>query len=195
MSEVDETANGGDQANGQDQNEQVKDPGAVLKKNRELLAKLKAEQEKAKAAHEKLEQLEQEQLAHAGKKDELIESLKKQVREKDEKLKGVTQTFALKSVNSQVIDAARAMGCEKPEVIMRLADLSDVTVQDDFTVDQTALKAALDKVKSDLPELFKKTPAAPRDGVPSNQVDKPKPLGQMSIKELQELYTKKALSQ
>lgn len=195
MSEVDETANGGDQANGQDQNEQVKDPGAVLKKNRELLAKLKAEQEKAKAAHEKLEQLEQEQLAHAGKKDELIESLKKQVREKDEKLKGVTQTFALKSVNSQVIDAARAMGCEKPEVIMRLADLSDVTVQDDFTVDQTALKAALDKVKSDLPELFKKTPAAPRDGVPSNQVDKPKAIGQMSIKELQELYTKKALSQ
>lgn len=193
MSITEETTNGGQSANGETNTEEIKNPEAVLKKNRELLAKLKAEQDKAKSIQEKLDQIEQEKLAQAGKKDELIDALKTKAKTLEEQYKQATQTFALKSVNSQVLDAARAMGCEKPEVIMKLADLSSVTVNDDFSVDTEALKSALEKVREDVPALFKKATAAPRDGVPATGDLKPKLPNQMSIAELKEMYEKKAL--
>ncbi len=195
MSTTDNLPNG-DQSSvndGETQTPEIKNPAGLLKKNAELLAKLKAEQEKARAHEERLAQIEQDQLAAAGKKDELIDSLKKQVKEHQDKLKSVTQTFALKSVNSQVMDAARAMGCEKPEVVMRLADLSSVSVSDDFSVDAEALKTALDQVKSQVPELFKRTPGAIKDGSPATSVTGQKPISGMSISELQQLYMEKAL--
>lgn len=191
-----ENPNGISDANGEtNETETVKNPAGLITKNRELLAKLKAEQEKARESQERLAQIEQEQLAAAGKKDELIDNLKKQVKETGEKLKTVTQTFALKSVNSQVLDAARAMGCEKPEVVMKLADLSDVTVTDDFSVDHDALKNALEKVKEGVPELFKKQVSAPKDGTPASFTGGAKPVSAMSIAELQKLYMEKALKQ
>jgi len=191
LSNTDQNSNGVQEANGEI-TEEIKNPEAVLKKNRELLAKLKAEQEKAKSIQEKLDMIEQEKLAQAGKKDELIEALKNKTKTLEEQYKSATQTFALKTVNSQVMDYARSMGAEKPEVIMKLADLSTVTVNEDFSVDSDALKLALEKVRDEVPALFKKVPAAPKDGVPA--VDSgPKGVGQMSIKELQDLYLKKAL--
>lgn len=192
MSITEQNPNGVSEANGE-QSEEIKNPDAVLKKNRELLAKLKAEQDKAKSIQEKLDQIEQEKLAQAGKKDELIDSLKAKTKTLEEQYKQATQSFALKSVNAQVLDAARAMGCEKPEVVMKLADLSSVTVNDDFSVDNDALKMALEKVKEEVPVLFKKVAAAPRDGVPNAGDTKPKLPGDMSIAELKALYEKKAL--
>ena len=193
------TANGqsDEQTNGELNNQEsttdaVKNPDAVLKKNRELLAKLKEKSEAEQKLKEQLEQIEQDKLAQSGKKDELIDALKKQIRERDEKLKTVTQTFAFKTVDQQVVDAARDMGCTKPEMIKKLADLSGVTVSDDFSVDRDALKLALDKVKEDLPELFKKTPSAPRDGTPA-AIMQTNEVGKMSIKELQDAYRKSVL--
>ena len=103
MSITEETTNGGQSANGETNTEEIKNPEAVLKKNRELLAKLKAEQDKAKSIQEKLDQIEQEKLAQAGKKDELIDALKTKAKTLEEQYKQATQTFALKSVNSQVL--------------------------------------------------------------------------------------------
>jgi len=186
-----------EQTNGELNNQEsttdtVKNPDAVLKKNRELLAKLKEKSEAEQKLKEQLEQIEQDKLAQSGKKDELIDALKKQIRERDEKLKTVTQTFAFKTVDQQVLDAARDMGCTKPEMIKKLADLSGVTVSDDFSVDRDALKLALEKVKEDLPELFKKTPSAPRDGTPA-AIMQTNEVGKMSIKELQDAYRKSVL--
>jgi len=186
-----------EQTNGELNNQEsttdaVKNPDAVLKKNRELLAKLKEKSEAEQKLKEQLEQIEQDKLAQSGKKDELIDSLRKQIRERDEKLKTVTQTFAFKTVDQQVLDAARDMGCTKPEMIKKLADLSGVTVSDDFSVDRDALKLALEKVKEDLPELFKKTPSAPRDGTPA-AIMQTNEVGKMSIKELQDAYRKSVL--
>lgn len=184
-------------ANGetQDNTESVKSPEAVLKKNRELLAKLKTEQEKSRELESKWQQAEEDRLAKEGKKDELIQNLKSKLTENESKLKTVTQTFALKTVNEQVKDAARAMGAEKPELVMKLADLSTVTVSDDFSVDSAALKSALESVKQEAPELFKKTPTPPRDGVPRTGDTSQKPLSGMSIAELQALYSKQGLKQ
>lgn len=179
--------------NQESQTEVVKSPDAVLKKNRELLAKLKEKSEAEQKLKEQLEQIEQEKLVSSGKKDELIESLKRQVREREEKLKGVTQTYALKSVDQQIFAMAMEMGCEKPEVVKKLADLSDVTVGEDFLVDRDALKMALEKVKDDVPALFKKQLSAPRDGVPKHKQEGAKSVSGMSIKELQDLYLKKSL--
>lgn len=188
----DEQTNG-ELSNQENTTETVKNPDAVLKKNKELLAKLKEKSDAEQKLREQLELIEQEKLIQAGKKDEYIDLLKKQLREKEDKLKTVTQTFAYKSVDQQVADAAREMGCTKPEMVKKLADLSSVTVNDDFSVDRDALKLALEKVREDLPELFKKVPAAPRDGAPATKVQTPTEIGKMSIKELQEAYTKAVL--
>lgn len=174
---------------------EVKSPDAVLKKNRELLAKLKERSEAEQKLRDQIDIFEQEKLAQAGKKDELIDSLRKQIKDTQEKIKGMTQTFALKSVNQQVLEAAREMGSTKPEHVMKFADLSTVTVNEDFSVDNDALKLALEKVREELPELFKKAPAAPRDGTPNARVDGQKSIDKMSIVELQQLYMKKALEQ
>lgn len=182
-------------ANGTEENQettqQVQNPEGVLNKNRELLNKLKAEQAKRQEIEDKLNQIEQDRLAQAGKKDELIEALRKQIKEKEETFKRTTQSFALKTVRQQVMDAARSMGAEKPELVEKLADLSQVGVGEDFSVDSEALMIALGRVKEEAPMLFKKAVAAPRDGTPSNMVDK-KPVDGMSIQELQQLYLKKA---
>lgn len=148
--------------------EKVKNPEGVLKENRRLLSDLKKLKEEREQLSSRLEEIEQNQLAAAGKKDELISALKTQVKERDEKLKKTTQGYAMRAVNQQVAEAAREMGCDKPELIMKLADLSEVPVSDDFTVDRESLRAALERVKADVPALFKKTVSAPRDGTPTN---------------------------
>lgn len=185
---------------GQDQtsntnSDQVKDPESVLKHNRKLVAELRALKEERERLASQMSEIEQEKLASAGKKDELIQSLKTQVKEREEKLKKTTQSFAMKAVNQQVADAARAMGCDRPELIMKLADLSDVPVGDDFQVDAEALRMSLEKVREDVPQLFKKPVSAPRDGTPgsSQMFTGQKPIGKMSVAELAEMYTKKAL--
>jgi len=172
----------------------VENPEAVLKKNRELLSKLKQTQEKFNELQERLTEKEQQELAASGKKDELIESLKSQLKDRESKLKETTQSFALKTVNSQVLDMARDLGCVKPDKILKLADLSAVQVGEDFTVDRDALKSAIEQVREEIPELFKKQVSAPRDGVPGKPQVGESATGK-SIAELQELYKKAAMTQ
>jgi predicted nuclease with TOPRIM domain len=146
----------------------TKDAAGVFKKNQELLSKLKELQTKASEAQSRLDEIEQTKLMETGQKDEVIKRLQTQIKEREDKLKVTTQSFALKIINAQVADQARAMGCDKPEILLKLADLSTVSVMDDFSVDSDALKAAIERVKVDLPELFKKQVAAPRDEVPAS---------------------------
>ena len=174
---------------------EIKDPQAVLKKNQELLSKLKTTKEKLDEYERKATEAEQEKLAQSGKHSELIESLKKQLAAKDTELKQTTQSFAWKSVKQQVVDVARSMGAENADAVMKLADLKSVPVNDDFSADSDALKMAIEQVKKDVPSLFKKQVVAPKDGTPSFKQEGSKELNQMSIAELQELYKQKALGQ
>jgi hypothetical protein len=174
---------------------EIKDAKAVLKKNAELLSKLKTEKTIREELEKKINEAEQEKLASSGKKDELIENLKKQLASKDTELKQTTQNFAWKSVKQQVIETARAMGAENPEAVMRLADLKSVAVNDDYSADADALKSVLEQVKAEVPMLFKKQVAAPKDGTPNYKPEGQKTLGNMTIAELKDLYTKKALGQ
>lgn len=173
--------------------EEIKDPKAVLKKNQELLSKLKTTKERLEELERKATEAEQEKLAQSGKHVEVIESLKKQLAQKDTELKQTTQSFAWKSVKQQVIDVAKSMGAENAEAVMKLADLKSVPVNDDFSADSEALKMVIEQVKKDVPSLFKKQVTAPKDGTPNYKPEGQKELGQMTIAELKELYMKKAL--
>jgi hypothetical protein len=174
---------------------EIKDPQAVLKKNQELLSKLKITKEKLDELEKKATEAEQEKLAQSGKHVEVIESLKKQLAVKDMELKQTTQNFAWKSVRQQVVEAARSMGAEDPDIVMQLADLKSVPVNDDYSADADALKSVLEQVKARTPVLFKKQVAAPKDGTPNYKPEGQKTLGNMTIAELKDLYTKKALGQ
>jgi hypothetical protein len=148
--------------------EQVINADGYQKKNRELLAELKKEREAKAEFQKQLDAIETQKLADSGQKDELIKRLQTQLSERETKLKESTNTFAMKTVKAQFSDAARAMGCEKPHLALKLANLADVSVStDDFSVDADSIKAALEAVKDEAPELFRKNVPAPRDGTPS----------------------------
>lgn len=149
--------------------EQVNNAEAVARKNRELLAELKKEREAKAEFQKQLDDIETQRLADSGQKDELIKKLQDQIKATEEKLKGTTNTFATKTVKAQLREAARAMGCEKPDLVLKLANLSDISVStEDFSVDSDSLKGVLEAVKNEAPELFKKQAAPPRDGNPGS---------------------------
>jgi hypothetical protein len=153
--------------------EQVNNAEAVAKKNRELLAELKKEREARVESQKQLDAIETQKLADSGQKDELIKKYQDQTKALEEKLKNSTNTFAMKTVKHQLKEAARAMGCEKPELVLKLANLSDISVStEDFTVDTDSVKTVLEAVRDEAPMLFKKSVAPPRDGTPTTDETK-----------------------
>lgn len=184
MSTPDQTANGGtqkptgdqskDQQQNQNQNQnqpvddqEIKDPKAVLAKNRELLAEVAKIKAEKLALQNERDAAELAKVEATGNKDAVIETLRKQAKDAEEKRVADSKRFGKKTVNDQLVSAALQMGAEKPELVLRLVDTASIGIDDDYQVDSAALKAALGKVKEDVPALFKKQAAAPRDGNPS----------------------------
>lgn len=181
MSTPDQSANGGtqkptgdqsqDQSQNQNQNQpddvEIKDPKAVAAKNRELLAELARIKAEKKSLQEERDAAELAKVEASGNKDAMIEAYKKQLKEADDKRLADSKRYGKKAVQDQLIAAARELGAEDPELVLRLADTSTISIDDDFQVDQAALKTALGSIKEKVPALFKKTVAAPRDGTPN----------------------------
>lgn len=177
MSEANNSSNGasGDGANGADANnqnnnntEQVKNPEAVLAKNKELLASNAAMKAKLKEFEDAKAAAEQEKLVASGKFDDVIAALRKENAELKEAHKGDVQNFGKQSIRRQMEDVARAMGADKPEVVLKLAETSGISVDEKFNVDKDAVAAAIAKVKEEVPSLFKKQVPLPKDGTPGN---------------------------
>lgn len=162
------------QANGQatDVNDiQVKNPEAVLAKNKELLELVKKEKQSKADMMQKLQELEQAKMQAEGKKDELIAQLQTQLKQKDVEVKTKTAKFAFKSVKEQTSRKAAEMGCIDPDLLLKAMDLDalkvDVVDEDTFSVDLETLTGQLEQVRKTKPYLFKQAGPQIKDGVPS----------------------------
>lgn len=123
----------------------------------------------------RLKELEQEKLGAEGKKDEVISSLKAELDKTAKEKKQVFQKFAYRSLGEQVRVEAMKQGCVDPTALMKLADLSEVEIdQDTFEADKDKLAEIVTGMKSTNPYLFSKASAKINANLPSGEqnVDK-----------------------
>ena len=119
------------------------------------VAEAKKMREQLEAERARSTELEQAKLAAEGKKDELLESYKKQLQEKDAKLKETYGNFAYASVKAQIVEQAAQMGCIDTAKLMKHVDFDSLDIDDQtYLVDGNQLKHSLDSLKNEMPYFF-----------------------------------------
>ncbi len=170
------------QANGQDTTSDaqgVKDPNAVLAKNKELLSSLQKEKQSKIELMQKMKEIEQSKLQAEGKKDELIAQLQADLRQTQGDYNKTKAKYALKTVKSQVALKAKELGCIDTEMLtkaMNLEGLQVNIVDDDFNVDESNLMQELETVRKQKSYLFKQPGPEIRDGTPNTNIAKTGPV-------------------
>lgn len=166
----------------------------ALKKHSEKLLsekkKLAADFAEMKA---QLDKIEQEKLETQGKFKELNESLKKQLADRDERLKSVVKEFGSKTLKNSFVQEAQKAGCVDPDALYKLVSLETVNIGDDFSFDEEQLKSVITESQKNKSYLFKKDASAPKDATPNNkqQTSSVADLTKLKPEELRELLAKK----
>jgi len=109
-----------------------------------------------------------EKMAAEGKQTELIESLKKQVQDRDGKLKKVVGSFGYKTLSQALALEAAKEGCVNIGDLIALSDLSTVEMDDEFNVNQDQVKEMIQRSKKERGYLFNKSAVNVKTGIPTN---------------------------
>jgi hypothetical protein len=190
MSEV-EKASGQDQvASGDEINQQseqqIRDDKVSYETYKKTLAAEKKAKERAKELESKLTQYEQADLESKGKQAELIESLRKQLSEKEKKVSDMLSNFAFQSLTKAVEVESKLHGCIDPEAALKFIDLNAIEIRDDFTANSEDVKRAISDIKQKKPYLFQKPVPSVKDAMPGvnkDDLNGKKDLSKMSLDE------------
>lgn len=135
--------------------------------HRKLLGEKKKATERLAALEAELTELREGKMQDEGKKDELIDSLRKRVSEYESKYKKAHADFAYKSVSSQIEREALKAGCVDTEALLSLSDLSTLEVDDNYSVNTDDIMRMIDEAKERRGYLFSKPGPKVVDGVPA----------------------------
>jgi hypothetical protein len=122
-----------------------------------VLSEKKKRDSELDSVTKELQKLKEEKLNADGKKDELLTEYKKKYDDLDGKFKGAVGKFAMKTLTDSVEKEALKSGCLNAKALVKLIELSDIEVNEDFEVDQDALKKAIENVKTENPFMFSKS--------------------------------------
>jgi hypothetical protein len=136
--------------------------------HRRLLGEKKKLQAEYGDMKSRLSELEENQLAGEGKKDELIESLRKRVGEYEKKYKDTVMTYAQTTIQDQVSVVASQMGCIDTSTLVAVAGLETLEPDENFRVNADQVKMLLESEREKRPYLFQKSAPAVSDGTPRN---------------------------
>lgn len=145
---------------------------------------------------DRLSSLEQEKLQAEGNKEELIESLKKEVNQWKGKATKAVSSFAKSKVHEAMMREASKAGCQDPELVLRAyaQDLDEIDFDDQFNPDLDQLKTTLERVRQERPYLFgKEAPKIGSHQVKTSTVSSDgtrKPVSKMTEEELMEAFGK-----
>jgi hypothetical protein len=145
---------------------------------RKVLGEKKKRDEQLNEMADRLKSLEQKELEAKGEQQKLIEALRKDLSEKDQKLKQVHQNFAWNNLESQLKTFAASNGCKKPDALVRLMDAQDfegIEVNDQYQVNSDDLARVVNKYKADYPEFFGRSTPKIDDLSPEAKPKKDKP--------------------
>src|SRR4051812_7810546 len=135
-------------------------------------AEKKAKQ-KADELAKKVKEYEEKELAAQGKNAELIESLRKDNLEKDEKLKNVVGTFGYRAVENSIKAEAAKYGCLDSDLLIKASreDFSkiEVDVENGFSVNSDDLKRFFESKVKEHPTMFKQSGPKIHDAAPGNK--------------------------
>lgn len=160
----------------QEQEQKQQENKVAYETYRKTLDEAKKAKSKADEMARKLKEYEEKEMAAQGKSQELIESLRNQVKEKDEKLQAVVGNFAYKAVESQLKAEAIKQGCLDVDLLLKAgaSEFSKIEVdaENGFSANQDDVKRFFETTMSKHPMLFKKSAPKFYDGNPANSVEK-----------------------
>lgn len=171
-------------------NETVKNPEAVLAKNRELLGERRVMASELAELKAQMKTINDEKLMAEGNKDEVITSLRGELDTIKKTSKEKEDAFNRNTVFSQIKEAAAKKGCKNPDALLKLMstdDLNTIEVYDDYKVNTEDLNRVLEKTDKDYSEikLFGKSVKVDDLTPGSKIVSSKKSLDQMSTAELE----------
>lgn len=114
-----------------------------------------------------LDSISQKEMESQGKFKEMNDTLKKQVAEKDAKLKNMFQEFGTKTLKGSFHAEAKGAGCVDADALYKLVDLSDVEIAEDFSFNSDQLKTLITESQKSRPYLFKKDVVNHKDAAPN----------------------------
>lgn len=177
--------------NDESEKEQVVNPESVLAKNRELLGKQRELKDRLAELEAQKSLMEQSKLEAAGKKDELIESLRKTLRDEQDARKKERNSYAYSVVSSKVREEAAKQGCVDGSAFIKLLEKDDfnaLEIGDNYNVNSDDLKRLVESKRDSLSFLFKKNVPPTSDVAPGrveNYETKPRDAAELSDEELE----------
>ena len=170
--------------------EEAKEDKVAYDTYKRVLGEKKKTSETLTAERRKREELESRLLEAEGKKDELVDALKKQLESERETRTKEREDFAWQVLGSQIRSAAQAVGCADPDLLLKVGDFKSVSVNDDFTVDNDQLRIAIEDTIKKHPVLSKKPTPSVKDAPPNTNVnlDGRRDHSKMSLEELKDQY-------
>jgi len=136
--------------------ETVKNPEAVLAKNRDLLAQLKKQKEQLSGYEEadKARNLDKEQAK--GNYEGVISALRDELKEVKGRSADSDKKYAFNRFSEQIKSAAVKEHCKNPDTLMKLLSveqMKSVEIDGDFNVNADDLKRLLDEVKEQYSDI------------------------------------------
>lgn len=167
--------------------------------NKDFVNKILGEKKKTASENEelrkKVSEFENQKLQTEGKQTELIDSLKKQLFEKEQKLHKATLQYAQNAMFSAIKTEAVKQGCVDPEALIKLADLNSLDVDaETFTVSQEGLTTLVSQMAAEKSYLFKKQVAGVKDANPGTSTDKPVKMNAANLSKMNGNDLKKILA-
>ena len=154
---------------------------------KKLLGEKKKRDAELSELSKKLKSFEEKELEQTGKHSELIDSLRSQLKEKEEtlsKLQGDLEARekreAWNTVSSQIKEAALKEGCINPDKLLKLFDKNDLKALEvveesgSVKVHSDDLKRLMEKARKENDFLFKKSVTNIADVTPKVTKEKPK---------------------
>ena len=129
----------------------------------------------------KLEQYEKEKLEAQGKFQEVAANERKRAAELEKRLLDTEARFAYQTVSSQVEAEAARMGVVDADALLKLTDLTQITIDEHFKADPNSVKRVLEDIAKQRPYLFQRNAAQPKDAAPRGGQAAP---AQKSVKDM-----------
>jgi hypothetical protein len=124
-----------------------------------VLSKLKNTENEFNSLKERLSSLEQEKLQLEGNKDQLIETLRKEVNERKVREKTIVGSIAVSQAKNAIVDEAVKAGCNSPEILTKILEdqIQGLEYDSEFRPDREQVKAMVEEARQKHQVLFSKT--------------------------------------
>ena len=133
---------------------------------KKVLGEAKAAKAKKAELEAELQKVKQSELEIKGQDKQLIDSLRKQLADREAQERKMKEHYAFNSFKNTVSAIGSKHGCIDMEVLLKSVDINSVEMNDDFTFNEADLEREIAQLASKKSYLFQKKVPAVKDGVP-----------------------------